>query len=103
MREQIKVFSKSNIRAIGEDRRTRIELKDAKGNLGGSYGKRNGSRKLDSTEFIHNAVRESVALVSSRKNDHTAPISTVREVLKGCLLYTSPSPRDGLLSRMPSS
>ena len=23
--------------------------------------------------------------------------------LKGCLLYTSPSPRDGLLSRMPSS
>ena len=30
------------------------------------------------------------------------------EVLKGdmysiCLLYTSPSPRDGLLSRMPSS
>ena len=25
------------------------------------------------------------------------------EPLKGCLLYTSPSPRDGLLSRMPSS
>ena len=22
---------------------------------------------------------------------------------KGCLLYTSPSPRDGLLARMPSS
>ena len=26
----------------------------------------------------------------------------IQEV-KGCLLYTSPSPRDGLLSRMPSS
>ena len=26
-----------------------------------------------------------------------------RTVLTGCLLYTSPSPRDGLLSRMPSS
>ena len=25
------------------------------------------------------------------------------EQLKDCLLYTSPSPRDGLLSRMPSS
>ena len=25
------------------------------------------------------------------------------ERLSGCLLYTSPSPRDGLLSRMPSS
>ena len=24
-------------------------------------------------------------------------------ILVGCLLYTSPSPRDGLLSRMPSS
>ena len=25
------------------------------------------------------------------------------EFIDGCLLYTSPSPRDGLLSRMPSS
>ena len=25
------------------------------------------------------------------------------QVFEGCLLYTSPSPRDGLLSRMPSS
>ena len=25
------------------------------------------------------------------------------EAVKACLLYTSPSPRDGLLSRMPSS
>ena len=24
-------------------------------------------------------------------------------IYNGCLLYTSPSPRDGLLSRMPSS
>ena len=27
----------------------------------------------------------------------------VEEVTNVCLLYTSPSPRDGLLSRMPSS
>ena len=26
-----------------------------------------------------------------------------RDILTSCLLYTSPSPRDGLLSRMPSS
>ena len=26
-----------------------------------------------------------------------------QDALSGCLLYTSPSPRDGLLSRMPSS
>ena len=29
--------------------------------------------------------------------------STTDITLDGCLLYTSPSPRDGLLSRMPSS
>ena len=29
--------------------------------------------------------------------------STLIRLFKDCLLYTSPSPRDGLLSRMPSS
>ena len=29
--------------------------------------------------------------------------SRKEENLEACLLYTSPSPRDGLLSRMPSS
>ena len=29
--------------------------------------------------------------------------SNDNEQLKGCLLYTSPSPRDATLSRMPSS
>ena len=33
---------------------------------------------------------------------YTCATSTTTVVL-GCLLYTSPSPRDGLLSRMPSS
>ena len=31
------------------------------------------------------------------------PIQNAIETLDICLLYTSPSPRDGLLSRMPSS
>ena len=34
--------------------------------------------------------------------DDTAVLTTVVGA-KTCLLYTSPSPRDGLLSRMPSS
>ena len=33
----------------------------------------------------------------------TAPTYTINAVSSTCLLYTSPSPRDGLLSRMPSS
>ena len=36
-----------------------------------------------------------------RVEAHTDP--RVRAVRNPCLLYTSPSPRDGLLSRMPSS
>ena len=34
---------------------------------------------------------------------YTAPGQDVRFWRNRCLLYTSPSPRDGLLSRMPSS
>ena len=30
-------------------------------------------------------------------------LNEIVNTLQGCLLYTSPSPRDGLLSRMPSS
>ena len=33
---------------------------------------------------------------------HTGRL-TVDDIFEICLLYTSPSPRDGLLSRMPSS
>ena len=32
-----------------------------------------------------------------------ALINTEEDLFEICLLYTSPSPRDGLLSRMPSS
>ena len=35
--------------------------------------------------------------------DMTIPFTAARARNEGCLLYTSPSPRDGLLSRMPSS
>ena len=35
---------------------------------------------------------------------HRILVSKLRDVdINPCLLYTSPSPRDGLLSRMPSS
>ena len=35
--------------------------------------------------------------------DRAASEQVAQLVLETCLLYTSPSPRDGLLSRMPSS
>ena len=39
----------------------------------------------------------------ARRSDGVNSSFTVRKISYGCLLYTSPSPRDGLLSRMPSS
>ena len=36
-------------------------------------------------------------------NAHSQRSLIVKDTVKPCLLYTSPSPRDGLLSRMPSS
>ena len=35
--------------------------------------------------------------------DGRATVTMIKATYKACLLYTSPSPRDGLLSRMPSS
>ena len=48
------------------------------------------------------AVR--VILAAGGTGGHVFPAIGLAEALsKSCLLYTSPSPRDGLLSRMPSS
>ena len=53
------------------------------------------------TSFLEYAysVIYSRALPDAR--DGLKPVQ--RRILYTCLLYTSPSPRDGLLSRMPSS
>ena len=42
-------------------------------------------------------------LVTHPLNRQDLPFTTSSAIMDSCLLYTSPSPRDGLLSRMPSS
>ena len=53
------------------------------------------------TQFQSRTIRDSIgtnrAVIVSVINDE------VIHVISGCLLYTSPSPRDATLSRMPSS
>ena len=53
------------------------------------------------------ASREAIAVSAASKRlmelEEALGISLFVRQAKGCLLYTSPSPRDGLLSRMPSS
>ena len=64
------------------------DLQEVKGNLG--------------IELIHDERPYKVMLRAMEElgKSRLPHIMTLRE---GCLLYTSPSPRDGLLSRMPSS
>ena len=54
-------------------------------------------------QFSYNMVT-SVMQPSPRKKERGQCMTGVdQDQIKTCLLYTSPSPRDGLLSRMPSS
>ena len=51
------------------------------------------------------SMKEKELLDLTTRPDFNRPI-TPKDIMKirdGCLLYTSPSPRDGLLTRMPSS
>ena len=55
-----------------------------------------------SFETVAHGVDEEEVKMSMRKNTPEEIVVKLAE-MKACLLYTSPSPRDGLLSRMPSS
>ena len=50
---------------------------------------------------IRYTVQYDADLVAPWSSGNTVQVGSA--VSNGCLLYTSPSPRDGLLSRMPSS
>ena len=53
--------------------------------------------------FVPVESRAGSGSARSRLHDGESPSRLQGELLVNCLLYTSPSPRDGLLSRMPSS
>ena len=53
---------------------------------------------VDDAEFNTNAVDDSSVGINA-----SGKLFVKDDGITTCLLYTSPSPRDGLLSRMPSS
>ena len=56
------------------------------------------------TEAVFNRLTEiEQALMTRRCRQFVIAAMGSAALMGGCLLYTSPSPRDGLLSRMPSS
>ena len=48
-------------------------------------------------------IRELYNVMTKRSIIHKEVLRKIEDNAYSCLLYTSPSPRDGLLSRMPSS
>ena len=77
---------------------------------------RNADIKLEVIEGTPNSARTLHMNVNDGQASHTLkptsryvqaldsmPVDAIQDRLSGCLLYTSPSPRDGLLPRMPSS
>ena len=57
--------------------------------------------KKDVAEFVSHAMKNYDKRLGGTKGNVT--LYSFDRRIKICLLYTSPSPRDGLLSRMPSS
>ena len=51
-------------------------------------------------KVVTKAMKEAAERELRELSEHP---NKVFKLVKSCLLYTSPSPRDGLLSRMPSS
>ena len=67
-----------------------------------------GSKPHNRPLFVTGYIREQKVkriLIDGGSSVNIMPKSTMNELglTVDCLLYTSPSPRDGLLSRMPSS
>ena len=56
-------------------------------------------QRIGYVDALNHLARSDAVLVMGSTEAHYTP----SKVFQACLLYTSPSPRDGLLSRMPSS
>ena len=78
-------------------------------NLAGTGGANTVTVAVTNNQAATNATNQSVTVTGAISNTSLteAQLATHTHCTFGnynsCLLYTSPSPRDGLLSRMPSS
>ena len=61
---------------------------------------RPGAERIDALGGLHKFMNWDRPILTDSGGFQVMSLSGLRKI---CLLYTSPSPRDGLLSRMPSS
>ena len=59
--------------------------------------------EIDRVEHDTKSLQSRIQGILRRLDDAEGASRDAVRTLASCLLYTSPSPRDGLLSRMPSS
>ena len=55
------------------------------------------------SKFVEELTSDLAASAQAIVDHDTELLRQIAHRIKGCLLYTSPSPRDATLSRMPSS
>ena len=67
------------------------------------FGSANAKTLKIETHFTASSPNGEVAAQFAKNVERFSGGSLKVEMFYSCLLYTSPSPRDGLLSRMPSS
>jgi hypothetical protein len=65
-------------------------------------------KKAETGKVARSLIEEKIIdIYATLSDDYNSTFGSLRshpnDALRTCLLYTSPSPRDGLLSRMPSS
>ena len=66
-------------------------------------GQESGGKKGGTAENSAKRIRQAVYDIRYRARREDIDLKQAFSQYMSCLLYTSPSPRDGLLSRMPSS
>ena len=59
--------------------------------------------KNEVINLIKQKIVDSEVYVENLKGDDHLQVTVISSEFNGCLLYTSPSPRDSVVSRMPSS
>ena len=85
------------------DERKKGSSRNEPGSAGTSPDSKEKSKKILKRQDKKDLVKESKGKITFSDKVTTSLKNKVKEQSQTCLLYTSPSPRDGLLSRMPSS
>ena len=95
---------KNSIKAVGIGLHTgkniNMELIPAEANSGINFIRTDIDKSLVIPAIAENVGDTSLSTALVKDG---VKISTIEHLLSACLLYTSPSPRDATLSRMPSS